>query len=81
MYSVVIIFQPFVINQAIMLYQNGNIIENYQTPIENIVNTINSIKQQYEISSINLVGNKDYLLNFKGELSTIIPKAEINIMN
>jgi len=61
MKKIVSIIKPFVINQNIFVYEDGNKIDVLSVPLDNIQNVLVNTATQYEITEIELIGSKKYL--------------------
>ena len=68
--KVVVFFQPFAIQQNIVVYKNNEIINNRQVKITDVAATVKGLCSQYNIKSVDLKGNKDYLNKYKAEILT-----------
>lgn len=80
--TVVIMYQPFVIEQMVIIYQNGEIIETKKVNIEEIPFLMRDYSSKYGISNINLIGNQDYLGRFQNEIKAKVPSTvKVNIIN
>lgn len=71
--------RPFTTYQTIFVSDNGENIE-INAKIDEVSKTIRGLKSKYDIEAINLIGNKDYLLQFQKELTTDFDIAKINII-
>lgn len=71
--------RPFTTYQTIFVSDNGENIE-INAKIDEVSKTIKGLKSKYDIEAINLIGNKDYLLQFQKELTTDFDIAKINII-
>lgn len=79
---IIVDFRPFTLGQGIMVYQDGNCTEHVKVSVDEIPDTVNGLREKYNINQIDLCGNADYLSRFKAELSLKFGenKAEINII-
>lgn len=81
MNSIVIIYQPFAIEQMVILYKDGEVAENHRCPIERVPMLIEEISQHQGVSSVNLIGNSDYLGRFQKEILGKVPtNVSVNIV-
>lgn len=52
--------KPFVLEQDIYVYEDGNKIDNIKVPLSKINETIFSLSQKYNITTIDLMGSKQF---------------------
>lgn len=67
--QIIVMFAPFDLVQNIVVYKNGEVVDNLTATIDTITNTIDAAATRYNINNINLCGSTDYLKRFKNELS------------
>lgn len=81
MTNITVNFQPFLRNQMIYAYKDGNIVEDVSVPIEEISSAVTNLSKKYNANEINLIGNQDYLARFKAEMGTKFTEGvNINII-
>lgn len=68
--NMIVLFRPFVREQRIMIYNDDDCITEIKVPIEQVVDTINGLKSQYQIDKINLCGNLSFMEKYYKELNT-----------
>ena len=61
MKKIVSVIKPFIINQNIFVYEDGNKIDALSVPLEDIQNIIFNTAIKYETNSIELIGSKKYI--------------------
>ena len=61
MKKIVSVIKPFVINQNIFVYEDGNKIDVLSVPLNDIQNILVNTATQYEVTDIELIGSKKYL--------------------
>lgn len=61
MKKIVSVIKPFVINQNIFVYEDGNKIDVVSVPLNDIQNILVNTATQYEVTDIELIGSKKYL--------------------
>lgn len=61
MKKIVSIIKPFVINQNVFVYEDGNKIDVLSVSLDNIQNILINTAIKYEINDIELIGSKKYL--------------------
>lgn len=75
-------FRPFDMNQGIMVYRDGECVKSLSVGVNQIVNVVNSLKNQYNVEQIDLCGNEHYLSKFKADMLSKFNdnNCEINII-
>lgn len=87
MKKIVSVIKPFVINQNIFVYEDGNKIDVISVPLDNIQDVLINTATKYEITDIELIGSKKYLNGIVNKIKeTEISqynehKLNINIIN
>jgi len=61
MKKIVSVIKPFVINQNVFVYEDGNKIDVLSVPLNNIQDILVETAIKYEVTDIELVGSKKYL--------------------
>ena len=61
MKKIVSVIKPFVINQNVFVYEDGNKIDVISVPLDNIQDILINTATKYEITDIELIGSKKYL--------------------
>ena len=61
MKKIVSVIKPFIINQNIFVYEDGNKIDVLSVPLNDIQNILVNTATQYEVTDIELIGSKKYL--------------------
>ena len=61
MKKIVSVIKPFVVNQNVFVYDDGNKIDVLSTPLNDIQNILVNTATQYEVTDIELIGSKKYL--------------------
>lgn len=61
MKKIVSVIKPFVVNQNVFVYENGNKIDVLSVPLNDIQNILVNTAIQYEVTDIELIGSKKYL--------------------
>lgn len=81
--SIVIMYQPFVVEQLVIVYNNGVVVETHRININEIADLIEKLTIQYSnVNSISLIGNQDYLIRYQKDLGLRVPdNVKINIVN
>lgn len=61
MKKIVSVIKPFVINQNVFVYEDGNKIDVLSVPLNDIQNILVNTATRYEVTDIELIGSKKYL--------------------
>jgi hypothetical protein len=61
MKKIVSVIKPFVINQNVFVYEDGNKIDVLSVSLNDIQNILVNTATQYEVTDIELIGSKKYL--------------------
>jgi len=59
--KIVSVIKPFIINQNVFVYEDGNKIDVLSVPLDNIQNILINTAIKYEVNDIELIGSKKYL--------------------
>lgn len=87
MKKIVSVIKPFVVNQNVFVYEDGNKIDVLSVPLNDIQNILVNTATQYEVTDIELIGSKKYLNGIVNKIKeTEISqynehKLNINIIN
>ena len=87
MKKIVSVIKPFVVNQNVFVYEDGNKIDVLSVPLNDIQNILVNTAIQYEVTDIELIGSKKYLNGIVNKIKeTEISqynehKLNINIIN
>ena len=77
MKKIVSVIKPFVINQNIFVYEDGNKIDVLSAPLADIQKIIVNTAIKYELNDVELLGSKKYLAGIVNK----IKEAEISQYN
>ena len=61
MKKIVSVIKPFVVNQNVFVYEDGNKIDVLSVSLNDIQNILVNTATQYEVTDIELIGSKKYL--------------------
>lgn len=61
MKKIVSVIKPFIINQNVFVYEDGNKIDVLSVPLDNIQKILINTAIKYEVNDIELIGSKKYL--------------------
>lgn len=78
---IIAMIHPFVVEQEVSVYDNGECIKTINCTLDNIENAILSLVNQYNIKQIDLAGNQIYNLKIRDNINTNtnFNKNELNI--
>lgn len=65
---IVVDFQPFALNQTVVVWANEEQKELVTVPYEKVADTVTAFRATYGINDIVLFGNKDYLTQFRDRI-------------
>ena len=60
MKKIITMLQPFALNQNIIVYENGNKIDMKESTIDNLVEEVSKLIEQYNIKQVDFIGAKQY---------------------
>ena len=61
MKKIVSVIKPFIMNQNIFVYEDGNKVDVLSVPLNDIQNILVETATKYEVTDIELIGSKKYL--------------------
>ena len=68
--KIIVMFQPFDKLQNIMIYQNGERVEEVKVEADRIPASVRGLASKYNIDKVSLCGSKAYLAKFQQEITT-----------
>lgn len=68
MKKIVSVIKPFTISQNIFVYEDGNKILNFDSPLGDLQNNLLEIAKKYRIEEIDLIGSKKYCGGIKKQI-------------
>ena len=71
MKKIVSVIKPFVVNQNVFVYEDGNKIDVLSVPLNDIQNILVNTATQYEVTDIELIGSKKYLNGIVNKIKEI----------
>lgn len=79
--NIVILFQPFVLKQKVIAYNNEENIAEYEVDIDAIPILIETLIKNNPIKSIKITGQRDYINKYQADIISKIPdNIEISII-
>jgi len=78
---IIAMVHPFVVEQEVSVYDNGECVKTINCTLDNIENAILSLVNQYDVKQIDLAGNQIYNLKIRDNINTNtnFNKNELNI--
>lgn len=76
---IIVNFQPFVVEQEILVYTNGECVYQAKVEIDRVPSVVKGLKNKFNIDKIDLCGNSQYLSRFKAELGSEFDNDETEI--
>ena len=67
--KIIVMFQPFDKLQNIMVYQNGERVEEIKVEAERVPASVRGLASKYNINTVSLCGSKAYLAKFQQEIT------------
>lgn len=70
MTKIVTVLRPFIMNQNIFVYEDGNKIDVISAPLDTIENTIIDTAAKYAVKEVQLIGSKKFSKGIKERIET-----------
>lgn len=80
MSKIVANFTSFTRDHKVVVYQDGDIIEEIKVMTEDMPSVIKGLKTKYSVEEIDLVGNPSYLKKIQEKLGTDFSQTEIKVI-
>ena len=80
MTKIIVINNMFDKDQNILVYKNNQMITSVNAELDELVDVVKSLASQYSIRTIDLVGNENFLTQFKNNFSSEFNQYTINII-
>lgn len=81
MNNIVVLFQPFVLKQKVIAYNNTECISTYEVNIDEIPALVETLTKENTIESVKITGNRDYINKYQADIISKIPaNIKINIL-
>lgn len=74
--QIFVIYHPFSMNQEILVHKDGVLKEQVSVSLSRVNDVIYGLANKYDIKNIKLIGNQDYLSQFKAEITTCFKNFE-----
>ncbi len=70
MKKIVSVIKPFILQQNIFVYEDGNKIDVIKSNLDNIENNLIDIAKKYDTKEIQLIGSKNFLSGIQKRIET-----------
>ena len=81
MNNIVVLFQPFVLKQKVIAYNNTECISTYEVNIDEIPVLVETLTKENTIESVKITGNREYINKYQADITSKIPaNIKINIL-
>ena len=80
MTKVIVINNMFDKDQNILVYKDNQMITSVNAKLDELVDVVKSLASQYSIRTIDLVGNENFLTQFKNNFSSEFNQYTVNII-
>ena len=80
MTKIIVINNMFDKDQNILVYKDNQMITSVNAELDELVDVIKSLASQYSIRTIDLVGNENFLTQFKNNFSSEFNQYTVNII-
>ena len=81
MTKIIVINNMFDKNQNILVYKDNQMITSVNAELDELVDVVKSLASQYSIRTIDLVGNENFLTQFKNNFSSEFNQYTVNIIS
>ena len=81
MNNIVVLFQPFVLKQKIIAYNNKECVSQYEVNIDEIPALVETLIKENNINSVKVTGHREYINKYQADIISKIPaNIKINIL-
>ena len=80
MTKIIVINNMFDKDQNILVYKDNQMITSVNAELDELVDVVKSLASQYSIRTIDLVGNENFLTQFKNNFSSEFNQYTVNII-
>ena len=81
MTKILVINNMFDKDQNILVYKDNQMITSVNAELDELVDVVKSLASQYSIRTIDLVGNENFLTQFKNNFSSEFNQYTVNIIS
>lgn len=79
--NIVILFQPFVLKQKVIAYNNTECVSQYEVNIDEIPALMETLTTENAINSVKITGHREYINKYQADIiSSISGPAKISII-
>lgn len=81
MNNIVVLFQPFVLKQKIIAYNNKECVSQYEVNIDEIPALVETLVKENNIKSVKVTGHREYINKYQADIISRVPSnVKINIL-
>lgn len=81
MNNIVVLFQPFVLKQKIIAYNNKECVSQYEVNIDEIPALVETLIKENNINSVKVTGHREYINKYQADIISRVPSnVKINIL-
>ena len=81
MNNIVVLFQPFVLKQKIIAYNNKECVSQYEVNIDEIPALVETLVKENNINSVKVTGHREYINKYQADIISRMPSnVKINIL-
>lgn len=81
MNNIVVLFQPFVLKQKIIAYNNRECVSQYEVNIDEIPALVETLIKENNINSVKVTGHREYINKYQADIISRVPSnVKINIL-
>lgn len=81
MNNIVVLFQPFVLKQKVIAYNNTECVSTYEVNIDEIPALVETLTKENVIDSIKITGHREYINKYQADIiSSISGPTRISII-
>lgn len=81
MNNIVVLFQPFVLKQKIIAYNNKECVSQYEVNIDEIPALVETLIKENNIKSVKVTGHREYINKYQADIISRVPSnVKINIL-
>lgn len=75
MNKIVILFQPFVLKQKVIAYNNEECVFEYEVTVDEIPSLVETLTKENTIDVIKIIGHRDYINKYQADIISKIPNT------
>lgn len=75
MNKIVILFQPFVLKQKVIAYNNNESVFEYEVTVDEISSLVETLTKENTIDVVKIIGHRDYINKYQADIISKIPST------